>query len=113
MRRRTCDLLGLSTLGAQGLSGYSNGPFLAIGGWTPQGWAIISLDGQVLMIALFAVALILLIWSMEEGVVRMDVELDRKDVLHVDRSGLRLRAGSRPEGAEGIVPTALRPRLDR
>jgi hypothetical protein len=72
-----------------------------------------SLDGQVLVIAFFAVALILLLWSMEEEVVRVDIELDRKDVLHVDNSGLRLRAGSRPEGAEGIVPTALRPRLDR
>jgi hypothetical protein len=83
-----------------------------------------SSDGQVLVIAFFAVALKLLLWSMEEAVVRVDVELDRKDVLHVDNSGLkdvlhvdnsglRLRAGSRAEGAEGIVATARRPRLDR
>jgi hypothetical protein len=72
-----------------------------------------SLDGQVLVVASFAVALKLLLWSMEDEVVRVDVELDRKDVLHVDSSGRRLRAGSRPEGAEGMVPTARRPRLDR
>jgi hypothetical protein len=89
MRRRTCDLLGLSTLDAPGLSGYSNGPFLAMGRWTPQRWPIMSLDGQALVIAFFAVALKLLLWFMEGEV------------------------GSRPEGAEDIVPTALRPRLDR
>jgi hypothetical protein len=72
-----------------------------------------SLDGQVLVIAFFAVALKLLLWSMEEEVGGVDVELDRKDVLHLDNSGLRLRAGSRPEGAEDIVGTVLRPRLDR
>jgi hypothetical protein len=72
-----------------------------------------SLDGQVLVMAFLAVALKLLLWSMEEEVVMVDVELDRKDVLHLDNSGLRLRAGSRPEGAEGIVATAMRPRLER
>jgi hypothetical protein len=72
-----------------------------------------SLDGQALVIAFFAVALKLLLWFMEEDVVGVDVELDRKDVLHVDNGGLRLRAGSRPEAAEGIVPPALRRRLDR
>jgi hypothetical protein len=72
-----------------------------------------SLDGLVLVIAFFAVALKLLLWFREEGVVGVDVEPDRKDVMHLDDSGLRLRAGARPDGAEGIVATALRPRLDR
>jgi hypothetical protein len=45
-----------------------------------------SLDGQVLVIAFFAVALKLLLWSREEDVVGVDVELDRKDVLHLDNS---------------------------
>lgn len=71
-----------------------------------------SLDGQVLVIAVFAVALKLSLWSSEEDVVGVDVEPDRKDVLHLDDSGLRLRAGARPDGAEGIAATALRPGLD-
>ena len=70
-----------------------------------------SLDGQVLAIAFFAVALKLSLWSSED-VVGVDVEPDRKDVLHLDDSGLRLRAGARPGGAEGIAATALRPGLD-
>jgi hypothetical protein len=72
-----------------------------------------SLDEQVLVIAFFALALKLLVWSREEDVVGVNVEPDRKDVLHLDDSELRLRAGARPDGAEGIVATALRPRLDR
>lgn len=72
-----------------------------------------SLDGQVLVIAFFAVALKLLLWSTEEDVVGVDVEPDRKTVLELDDSGLRLRAGARPDGAEGIVATGLPPRLDR
>jgi hypothetical protein len=59
-----------------------------------------SLDGQVLVIAFFAVALKLFLWS-REGLVGVDVEPDRKDVFHLDDSGLRLRAGARPDGAEG------------
>jgi hypothetical protein len=39
-----------------------------------------SLDGQVLVIACFAVALNLLVWSGEDNV----VGLDPKDVLHLD-----------------------------
>ena len=70
-----------------------------------------SLDGQVLVIAFFAVALKLLLWSREEDVVGVDVEPDRKDVLHLDNSGLGLRAGARPDGAEGAA-TSLRPRLE-
>jgi hypothetical protein len=72
-----------------------------------------SLDGLVLVIAFFAVALKLLCWSREEDVVEVDVEPDRKGVLHLDDSGLRLRAGARPDGVDGIVATALSPRLDR
>jgi hypothetical protein len=72
-----------------------------------------SLDGQVLVIAFFALALKLLLWSREEDVVGVNVEPDRKDVLHLDDNELRLRAGARPNGTEGIVATALRPRLDR
>jgi hypothetical protein len=71
------------------------------------------LDGQVLVIAFFAVALKLLLWSREKDVVGVDVEPDRKDVLHLDDSGLRLGAGARPDGAEGLVATALRSKLDR
>ena len=72
-----------------------------------------SLDGQVLVIAVFAVALKLLLWSREEGVVGVDVEPDRKDVLHLDDSdGDSERERSQTE-LEGIVATALPPRLDR
>ena len=46
-----------------------------------------SLDGQVLVIAFFAVALKLLLWSREEDVVGTGVEPDRNDVLHLDDSG--------------------------
>ena len=46
-----------------------------------------SLDGQVLVIAFFALALKLLLWFREEDVVRVDVEPDRKDVLRLDDSG--------------------------
>jgi hypothetical protein len=46
----------------------------------------VSLDGQVLVIAFFAVALKLLVWSREGDVVWVDVEPDRKDVLHLDDS---------------------------
>jgi hypothetical protein len=72
-----------------------------------------SLDGHVLMIAFCAVALKLFLWPREEDVVAVDVQPDRKDVSHLDDSGLRLRAGARPDGAEGIVATARRPGLDR
>jgi hypothetical protein len=71
-----------------------------------------SLDGQVLVIAFCAVALKLLLWSRED-VAGVDVEPDRKGALHLDDSGLRLRAGARPHGAEGSVATAPPPRLDR
>jgi hypothetical protein len=72
-----------------------------------------SLDGQVLVIAFFAVALKLFLWSWEEGVAGGDVEPDRKDVLHLGDNGLRLQAGARPDGAEDRVATAPNPRLDR
>ena len=71
-----------------------------------------SLDGQVLVIAIVAVVLKLLLWYREKDEVGLDVEPDRQDVLHVDDSELRLRAGEQPNGAEGIVATVLRPRLD-
>ena len=45
-----------------------------------------SLDGQVLVIAFFAVALKLLLWSREGDVVGVDVGPDRNDVLHLDDS---------------------------
>jgi hypothetical protein len=72
-----------------------------------------SLDGQVLVIAFCAIALKLLLWSRDENLVGLDIDPDRKNVLHLDDSGLRLRAGPQPDGAEGIVTTALRPSLDR
>ncbi len=71
-----------------------------------------SLDGQVLVIAFFAVALKLFLWSKEEDVVVVDVAPDRKDVLHLDDSGSRLPAEARPDGAEGIFATSLSPRLE-
>jgi hypothetical protein len=46
-----------------------------------------SLEEQVLVIAFFAVALRLLLWSREEEVIGVDVEPDRKDVMHLDDSG--------------------------
>jgi hypothetical protein len=60
---------------------------LQIARGTPQRWQIMSLDELVLVIAFFAVALKLLVWSREEDVVGVDVEPDRKDVLHFDDSG--------------------------
>jgi hypothetical protein len=72
-----------------------------------------SLDGQVLVIACFAVVLKLFLWCREQDVVGVDVEPDRKDALQLDDSGLRLRGGARPDGTEGIVATSLRPGLDR
>jgi hypothetical protein len=72
-----------------------------------------SLDGQVLVIAFFAVALKLSLWSWEEGMAGGDVEPDRKDVLHLGDNGLRFQEGARREGAEDMVATALNPRSDR
>jgi hypothetical protein len=46
-----------------------------------------SLDGQVLVVAFFALALQLLLWSREKDVVGVDLEPDRKEVLHLDDSG--------------------------
>jgi hypothetical protein len=62
---------------------------------------------------LCAVGLKLFLWSREDVVPGVDVEPDRKDVVHLDDSGLRLQAGARSDGAEDIVATALHPRLDR
>jgi len=53
-----------------------------------------SLDGQVLVIACFAVALHLLLWCREDNLVGLDVELDPKDVLHLHDSGPRLGGGT-------------------
>jgi hypothetical protein len=50
-----------------------------------------SLDGQVLVIAFFAVALKLLFWSREEDVVGVDVEPDRKDVCSLIHGSARRR----------------------
>ena len=72
-----------------------------------------SLDGQVLVIAFCAVALKLCLWSSEEDVIGMDVEPDRKDVSHLVDSVLRLRAGARPDRAEGVAATSPRPGWDR
>jgi hypothetical protein len=57
---------------------------------------IMSLDGQVLVIAFFTVALQLFLRSKEEDVVVVDVAPDRKDVLHLDDSGPRLPGEARP-----------------
>jgi hypothetical protein len=72
-----------------------------------------SLDVQVLVVAFVAVALKLLLWYRKKDVVGVDVDPDRQDVLHLDGSELRLRARAQPDGAEDIVATVLRPRLDR
>lgn len=52
--------------------------------------------------------------SLVQGVeaVAVDVELDRKDVLHLNDSGLRLRAEAPPDDAEGISATSLSFRLE-
>jgi hypothetical protein len=71
-----------------------------------------SLDGEVFVIAFFAVALKLYLWFSEVDVVGVDVEPDRKDVLHLDDSGLPLRAEARPDRTEGRIATSLRPRLE-
>ena len=70
---------------------------------------IMPLDGQVLVIAFFAVASKLYLWFSELDAVGVDVEKDGKDVLHLDDSGLGLRVEERPDG---IVATSLRPRLE-
>jgi hypothetical protein len=46
-----------------------------------------SLDGQVLVISFFAVAVRLFLLFREEDVVAVDVEPDRKEVSHLDCSG--------------------------
>jgi hypothetical protein len=74
---------------------------------------IMLIDESVLVVAFFAVALKPLLWSMEEDVVGVDVELDRIDLVHLDDSWLRLRAGSRARRSWGLVATALHPRSDR
>jgi hypothetical protein len=71
-----------------------------------------SLDGLVLVIAIFAVVLKLYLWFSEEDVVRGDVEPDRNDTLHLDDSVLRFQAEARPDGDEGVVARSLRPRLE-
>ena len=58
-----------------------------------------SLDGLVLVIAIFAVALKLYLWFSEKDVVRGHVEPDRNDMLRLD-------------GTEDVVATSLRPRLE-
>jgi hypothetical protein len=68
------------------------------------------LDGQILVIAFFAVALKLFLWAREDDVVGVDVELDQKDVLPLDDSGQGLREGAQPDAAEGIVATST-PRI--
>ena len=50
-----------------------------------------SLDGQVLVIACFALALNLLLWSRKDNVVAMDVQLYSRDVLHLDKAGCDLK----------------------
>jgi hypothetical protein len=52
-----------------------------------------SIDSQVLLIAFCAVALKLFLWFRENDVVGVDIEPDRKDVLPLEDSGLRLREG--------------------
>ena len=49
------------------------------------------LDGQVLVIACFALALNLLLWSRKDNVVAMDVQLYSRDVLHLDKAGCDLK----------------------
>jgi hypothetical protein len=71
-----------------------------------------SFDGQMLVIALFAVALKLFLWFRERDLVRVEVDPDRKEVLHLDDTGLRLRGEAPPDGAEGIFATSLSPRLE-
>jgi hypothetical protein len=61
----------------------SNGPRFAITRGTPSEAEIVSLDGQVLVIAFFAVALKLSLWCREEDLVVVEVEPDRKDVSHL------------------------------
>jgi hypothetical protein len=57
-----------------------------------------SLDGQVLVIAIVAIALNLLIWAREADVAEVEDELHRKDAFQRDGGGqLRLRAREVPE----------------
>jgi hypothetical protein len=71
-----------------------------------------SLDGLVLVIAIFAVALKLYLWFSEEDVIRGHIEPDRNDSLHLDDSGLHFQVEARPNGTEDVVATSLRPRLE-
>jgi hypothetical protein len=65
-----------------------------------------SLDGQVLAIAIFAVALKLYLWFSEKDVVRRDIEPERNDRLHLDHNGLRFQVEARPDGTEGSPYTS-------
>jgi hypothetical protein len=59
-----------------------------------------SLDGPVLVIAMFAVVLKLYLWFSEDDVIRGDVEPDRTDRLHLDDNGLQFHVEARPDGTE-------------
>jgi hypothetical protein len=59
-----------------------------------------SLDGPVLMIAMFAVVLKLYLWFSEEDVIRGDVEPDRTDRLHLDDNVPQFQVEARPDGTE-------------
>jgi hypothetical protein len=72
-----------------------------------------SLDEQVLMIAFCAIALKLLLWSREGNVVGLDIDPDRKNVLHLDDSGPRFQAGARLEGDVAMVAKTKCFKLDR
>jgi hypothetical protein len=65
-----------------------------------------SLDGLVLVIAIFAVVLKLYLWFSEEDVVRGDVEPHRTDMLHLDDNGPRFQVEARPNGTEGSPYTS-------
>jgi hypothetical protein len=65
-----------------------------------------SLDGQVLAVAIFAVALKLYLWFSEKDVVRRDIEPERNDRLHLDHNGLRFQVKARPDGTEGSPYTS-------
>jgi hypothetical protein len=71
-----------------------------------------SFDELVLVIAFISVALKLHLWSRQEDVAVVDVEPDRKDVLQLDESGLRLIAEARADETEGIFADSLSPRLE-
>jgi len=72
-----------------------------------------SLDGQVLVIGVLAIALNLFVWAKAGGLDRTEDELHRKDVFRRDGGDrLRLRARPAAAGPKGLTCSASDSKVD-